>query len=204
MADVVQTILPVGEMKTFRNIFQEPERFRTSEPMAIINYFADSTVVTAIGAGDSATLRLRTDLPEGFLYRFKDMFFNIRGADADDWLEEGRFSFFFQVDTPSLLVAELEYPIVRVHSFAALGGETVTYNFGGLVDGVTPYVPFSPPTWLIRGRAIGATTNPTITLRNVTASVGPWTTGFLIRYDVFPVEQGDNSGVYWSQPVKQI
>lgn len=202
MANITQTILPVGEMKTFGTLFQEPARFKTSEPMGILNFSADSDVVDAIGAGDTASLVIRQDLPEGFVYRFKDMFLTIRGADSDDWNKVAKFSFFFGVDTPSQVSAELPYPIVR--AFIGSLGVEVMYTFGGLADELITFIPFSAPTWLIRGRGTGDTTNPTVTIRNLTASVGPWTTGFLFRYDVFPIEQGDNSGLYWSQPVKEI
>lgn len=204
MATVTQTIEPAAEMKLFTTIFKEPERFRTSEPMGVVNFHADSDLINAIGAGDDAVLLIRQDLPVGFLYRFKDMYFSLKGTGVGNWLSAAKFAFNFGVDTPTEVSDELNYPVAGALS-AQVNGSHKIYSFGGFIDGVDAgRVPFSAPSWLINGRPVGDTTNPVLQLKNNTASTGPWTTGFLFRYDVFPIEQGENSALYWSQPVKEI
>lgn len=204
MANAVQTIAPVGIMKTFGTILKEPLRFKSSEPMGIINFVADSDVVTAIGSGDTATLKIRQDLPVGFLYRFKDMFVALKGTAVGGWLTAGKFTFNYGVDTAVSISAELNYPLSRALS-SLVNGSHVMYQFGGFADGddVGPLA-FPAPTWLINGRGPADTTNPTFQIQNNTASVGPWVVGYLFRYDVFPIEQGENSGLYWSYPVKEM
>lgn len=202
MADVIQTILPVGVKRIFQTIRTEPVRWKTSEPMGEMIFVADSDVVTATGVGDTATLRIRQDLPIGFLYRFTDMHVRIRGANADDWTPSGKFKFNFGIDTVATPSAQLDYVVSR--TFHANLGVDINYRFGGFVDGITDFMPMDGPRWLINGRELLDTTNPTFEIRNTTNSSGPWVVAFLFRYLVFPIEQGLNSGLYWPEPVQNI
>lgn len=209
MATVTQDIVAPAFLKSFRLLNQEPQRFSTSEPMGILNFFENDVAITAIGVGDVKELTVRFDLPIGFIYVLKDIALTMNGVSTDvtSWLE-GRLECFFGIDTVIKPQVKIAYPMIPAELRTAVSSliAAQTYLFGGLTAAAIAAeqvsVPSSGPPWIFRGLDPSlSANNPTFKVSNRTASVGPWLLSYVARFDVFPLEQGDNSGLYWEHLV---
>ena len=204
MASTIQTIVAPVTLKSFRTLLNEPARFKSSEPMGVINFAQSGVAITAIGIGDTAQVRILFNLPRGFLYVFRDLVVVIQGngSDATEW-QEGSFSAFFGIPNQTNPIVKLEYPMLpaQLRVQATGNDDSVVYNFGGISPSPLATEQFLVPTLTPKfPMSSGAATSMPLFQMVNRQDGGPWTADFLCRFSVFPIEQGDNSGMYWTTP----
>lgn len=206
MALDVQTIVATPETKTFGRLYQEPSVFRTSEPSGLIFFkVANGTAITAIGVGDTGELRIRCDLPQGFAYKLDN--FNITlftGTTSAIAWDNGALEIRQQVNQASPARTQLNYPIMRQlqGTGTASSPNAIFDTFGAPVDAAVDAVaPGRFPGFVLYSQGVSSTSNPTFKLFNLTASTGPWTVNAVFSFFLYPIEQADNSGLYWDLPV---
>lgn len=211
MALVPQAISPTPRVRSFAHRFPEPQRFQTNEPFGQIIY-SQADAVTAIGAGDSATLSwsfLSDSFLEGYCYKLRSIHAQVDedSGGVKDWFGNVYQSGF--KSTPEETATAMYWPIMT-----GLGGErdlvdeysTNTYTIG--LQGVfnnsdkasrdSVYSPLlDPRDFLIfpEGNQVQ------FQLGNNTPSCGPWVARIYAVFDQFNIEQANNSSLFWSVDV---